>query len=203
VEKSFELAERKADVKARVERAERCKRLFKLVDTSMVRGLGENADFTTDVLAAAENAVKDPTRDNRKQELDELLRRARGVLKDVHTNSTGLVQSFEKVDMDLNECEYEVSVASARMKGDAPEFFQRLEREKNIEDGKLRGDGQKRVQALDEQLREAETQLDNIVNKVGGGAGAPVSPMGSEEERGKRERMQQALEAAKRRNGEI
>ncbi|KAF2405557.1 hypothetical protein EJ06DRAFT_30232 [Trichodelitschia bisporula] len=190
MEKAFELNEKRAEIKAKVERAERCKRLWKIVDASMERGVGENEEFMAQVRDAAAQAAArgvDP-------EVAKLITEACAVLADVSADSTKLMKHFEVVEMNLNECEYEVSVASAKLKGDGPEYFDRLERERGIEDEKLIEESVKRVQALEGDLREAQTELDVLL----GTKRTSDDP----EEAARKERLMAALDAAKRRNGD-
>jgi hypothetical protein len=192
VEKAFEEAEKKADVRARVERAERCKRIWKIMDTEMERGAGENEDFAADIIAAAEDAANN-VNDGEKQELLSLIENTTKIIGAVYEDTMTLMRMFEQIDMQLNECEYEVSVASARLKGDGKEYLERLEGEKGKEDKKLREDGERRLAAVKDHRKEAEGQLADIARMVSE----------SKEEREVRERKARALEEAKRRNGQI
>ncbi|KAF2433308.1 hypothetical protein EJ08DRAFT_676845 [Tothia fuscella] len=186
VERSFEVSERKNDVKSQVERAERCKRVYKTIEEGMERGISTNEDLAADILTAAESSSPIPS--------DDLIKRVRGVVEDVYAHTTKLMKVFEKADMQLNECEYDVSVASAKLKGGDRAFFDRLEREKGIEDGKLKEESGKRIQVVGEHLREALGRLDGLKKGDGGGEG--------EGEEAREERMRRALEEAKRRNGD-
>jgi hypothetical protein len=209
VERGFEMNERKADVKARFEKAERCKRVWTLIEAAMERGIGENEDYAADVVDAAEAAASSPNTSSKpslRESFLESCKRARAVLEDVYAHTTSLMTSFEKADVNLNECEYNVSVASARHKGDKPEYFERLQREKGVEDAKLRNEGKKRLDAVDDHLREALGRLGKVVGIVGGSGGVtpggdtPTPGGGSDEEA--RKRMEKALEEARRRNGD-
>lgn len=192
VEKACEESEKKAEVRARVERAERCKRLHRIVDAEMERGAGENEDFSADVIAAAEDAVSS-WRDENKTELLGLVEQASKAIELVYEDTQALMKAFSQVDTDLNDCEYEVSVASAKHKGDPKEYFERLEVEKKREDGKLKDDAEKRSGAVREHQREAEAQLKAILAKANESA----------DEREARERKEKALEDARRRNGAV
>jgi len=98
-----------------------------------------------------------------------------------------LMKTFEHVDMQLNECEYEVSVTSAKFKKqDDQQYFERLESEKKKEDGKLREDGEKRMEPVREHSKASLEQLGRII-----------------EDLGERSRKAKALEEARRRNGEV
>jgi hypothetical protein len=191
VEKACEEAEKKSEVRARVERAERCKRLHRIVDTEMERGAGENEDFAADVIAASEDTVA-TFKEGEKDQTLVLLSDATKAISLVYEDTLFLMQSFSQIDAQLNECEYEVSLASARLKGDPKEYFDRLENEKKREDGKLKVDEEKRSAAVKDHQREAEGLLKGLVEKAKEGA----------EERDARDRKERALEEARRRNGE-
>lgn len=195
VEKSFEHAERSNEVKARIEKAERCKRLCRVVETNMERGIGVNEDFAHDILAVAEEGAA-LIRPEDNDEFERLVVRARDVLKEVYGSTTRLLRHFEFMDMELNECEYAVSVASARLKGDPGAFFERLEKEKKNEDGKLKGEWTGRVKEVDEHAQAAEKQAEVVLGRLGGAAGSGRARAGTAG-------GLSALEEAKRRNGKL
>jgi hypothetical protein len=165
VEKACEESEKKAEVRARVERAERCKRIHRIVDTEMERGTGENEDFAEDVIAAAEAAVTN-AKEGGKDELASLLDKAIKIIACVYDDTQDMMKCFAQVDTELNECEYDVSVASARLKGDPKEYFERLETEKKREDGKLMQDAEKRALAVREHQKEAEAHLRGLMGRL-------------------------------------
>jgi hypothetical protein len=190
VERGFETAERQNDFNAMVERAERCKRVWKCIEAGMEQGIDDNEAFAADILTAAEAAPAPLS--------DELLKRARGVLEDVYAHTTKLMKCFEKADVALNECDYNVSVVTAKLKGNDAGYFERLEKEKGVEDGKLKVESAKRLEAVGEHLKEAIGRLSAVGGKAKVGAGA-----GAEEEQEKEKRLKKALEEARRRNGEV
>jgi hypothetical protein len=191
-EKAFEEAEKKADVRVRVERAERCKRIWKIMDAEMERGAGENEDFSADIIGAVEDAAAN-VHDADKGEMLSLIESAAQLVGAVYEDTMALMRTFEQVDMQLNECEYDVSVASAKLKGDAKEYFERLEMEKKREDEKLREDAEKRLSAVGEHRKEVEGLLKQVLGRV----------RESAEEKEVRLRKDRALEEARRRNGEV
>jgi len=86
-------------------------------------------------------------------------------------------------------------VASAKSQGDGDEIFAKLEREKSVEDGKLKEEWSGRLRDVEEHAREAEVQIYEVVRRVTSGQVGTV-PGGT----GARP---SALEEAKRRNGEL
>lgn len=195
VEKSFEHAEKSSEVKARIEKAERCKRLCRVVEANMERGAGVNEDFAHDILSVAEEGAA-LVRAEDKDEFEHLVVRARDVLKEVYGSTTRLLRHFEFMDMELNECEYAVSVASARLKGDPDPFFERLEKEKKNEDGKLKEEWTGRVKEVDEHAEAADKRIEFVLGRLGGAAGSGRTRAGTAG-------RLSALEEAKRRNGEL
>jgi hypothetical protein len=195
VEKSFEHAEKSNDVKARIEKAERCKRLCRIVEANMERGIGINEDFAHDLLGVSEEGAA-IIKSEDELELQALVVRAREVLKEVYGNTTHLLRHFEFMDMELNECEYSVSVASAKLKGDPDSFFERLEKEKMNEDGKLKEEWSGRVREVEEHAQGADKQIEVVLGRLGGmGAGGRIKA-------GTAGGLS-ALEEAKRRNAEM
>jgi hypothetical protein len=191
VEKGFEHAEKSNEVKVRIEKAERCKRLCRIVEANMERGIGINEDFAHEILGVSEEGAAIIKLEDR-QEFEDLVKRARDVLREVYGNTTRLLRHFEFMDMELNECEYSVSVASARLKGDPESFFERLEKEKMKEDGKLKDEWSGRVREVEEHAKEADAQIGEVLGRLSGGQARAGSVGGLS-----------ALEEAKRRNGEL
>jgi 5'-3' exonuclease len=158
----------------------------------MKRGAGENEDFAADIIAAAEDTVAS-FNDSEKDQVLALLSEAIKVIALIYEDSLLLTKSFSQIDAQLNECEYEVSLASARLKGDPKEYFERLEKEKKREDDELRRDEERRSAAVQEHQKEAEGVIKGLVERAKEGAN----------ERDARERKEKALEEARRRNGEL
>ncbi|QDS72642.1 hypothetical protein FKW77_002409 [Venturia effusa] len=195
VEKSFEHAEKSHEVKAKIEKAERCKRLCRIIEANMERGISVNEDYAHDILGAAEGDAS-LVRPEDKDAFRRLVVRARDVLKEVYGSTTQLLKHFEFVDMELNECEYAVSVASARLKGDPDAFFERLEREKKNEDEKLNKEWTGRVKEVDEHAKAADKQIEAILERLSGAAGSGRARAGTAG-------GSSALKDAKRRNGDL
>lgn len=195
VEKGFEHAEKSNEVKARIEKAERCKRLCRVVEANMERGIGINEDLAHDIIGVSEEGAA-LVRSEDKDEFVALTIRARGALKRIYGSTTKLLRHFEFMDMELNECEYAVSVASARLKGDPETFFERLEKEKKSEDGKLKEEWSGRVQEVDDHAQAADKKVEVVLGTLGGVGGSGRARAGTAG-------GLSALEAAKKRNGEL
>ncbi|KAE9977237.1 hypothetical protein EG328_008451 [Venturia inaequalis] len=195
VEKSFEHAEKSNEVKARIEKAERCKRLCRVIEANMERGIGVNDDFAHNILGVVEEGGS-LVRPEDEDEFEKLVVRARDILKEVYGSTTRLLRHFEFMDMELNECEYAVSVASAKLKGDPDSFFERLEKEKKNEDRKLKEEWTGRVKEVEEHARAADKQVEVVLGRLGVAVGSGRARAGTAG-------GLSALEEAKRRNGEL
>jgi hypothetical protein len=113
----------------------------------MRRGVAAHEKGVNDILTAAVSAFAPVS--------EELAERARQVIETMYAHLTELMRCFRQVGMALNECEYEVSVANAKSKGEDVGFFARLEREKHREDEKLRAEHAERLEGVEEHLKEA------------------------------------------------
>jgi hypothetical protein len=212
VEKSFEMSEKENDVKAKVARGERCKRVWRLSEMAMNRGIAANEEFADDVVDAAEEAAASLSRTSNATSGDATARKekflvtsdlARTTLESVYANTIALMTAFEKVDLKLNDAEYDVSVASAKLKGDKPDFLLRLEREKGVEDKRLAEEGAQKYEAVQDALREDLGRLGRVVGNVGslGGVTPGAETPGGDDDA--KRRMEKALEEARRRNGDV
>ena len=202
MEKGFEANERRAEVKAAVEKIERSKRLWKAMDAQASRGVGENQDFVEELLKAVDAVSKDESAlgdAEKARERDALLHQARDALATLAGSSRRLMQLFETAEMDLNECEYNVSVSSARLDGRDQQYFVQLQGEKSAEDSKLKEESVKRLKGIDDDLTEALGLVEKVlgIKRNSTAAGAQ-----DEDEEEKQRRLKSALEEAKRRNGE-
>ena len=208
VEKGFDASERRADVKAAVEKVERCKKLWKIMDAQAFQGVAENQEFIDELLKAVD-AITDEKKTSKtaeeKKELGALLHQTRDVLSTVAGNSKRLMQYFEVVEMALNECEYDVSVTSAQLDGREQAYFTKLQGEKKAEDVNLKEESIKRLKAIDDDLKEAQDVVDETLAEQGKGAKrmSVSANIDGEDEEDKQRRLKAALDAAKRRNGEI
>jgi hypothetical protein len=206
LEKGFEANDRRADVRAAVERVERCKRLWKVMDDHCLRGVSENQNATEKILKAVEAVTEDASISqdaDKSKEKHSLLQQARAAIADLAANSKRLMQHFEVAEMDLNECEYDVSVSSARLDGQKPEFFNKLQGEKTSEDKRLKEESAKRMSAIDEDLRAVTEVVDEALGSGGGlGVGQGDDAVAGLEDDEQKRRLKAALEEAKRRNGE-
>lgn len=206
LEKHFEVMERRTDVRTKVEKVERTKVLWKKVDSAVTKGMKGNEEYIDSVLSAVE-AVRDDKRgrqnDGEKKERDEVLGRTKDALSEVAKSSRLLMQHFETVEMDLNDSEYEVSVASAKLEGAGADVFESLRREKGTEDGRLKKESEKRLRDVEQDRVDGEGLVDEVLGvKAPAPSTVKVAPHVVDEEAEKKKRLEAALLEAKRRNGE-
>ena len=201
LEKHFEANEKRTEVRFKLEKVERCKLVWTKVEKAVSRGTKENEECVDEILSAIEGirAEKDATEKSEEMtnERKKLLIGAKEMLKALSRTSVQLMLHFERVEMDLNDCEYEVSVASAKLKGESPEVFQQLKKEKATEDEELKEESKKRLAHIEQDLRDAEA----LINKILGVREVSSAPMDEEIE--KKARLDAALKEAKRRNHEV
>jgi hypothetical protein len=200
LEKHFEANEKKAEVRIKLEKVERCKIVWTKVERAVTRSTKQNEEYVDEILSVVEGVRNDKNNIEKIEEMTnkrkKLLMAARDMLKGFSTNAAQLMLHFEQVEMDLNDCEYEVSVASAKLKGESPEVLQNLKKEKATEDGQLKEESRKRLAHIEEDFRDAETLINNILG-IKEVSAAPVN-----EEIEKKARLDAALREAKRRNHE-
>lgn len=200
LEKHFEVLEKRTDVKTKVEKVERVKVLWKKVERAMRRGMKQNEEFVDKVLAAVEAVRADESvkrDDGLRKERDELLGRAKEVLGEIARSLKVLMQHFESVEMDLNDSEYEVSVASARLEGAGADVFENLKKEKAAEDGRLKEQSKKRLADIEQDRKDGERLINDVLGIKA------VAPPTVNEDAEKKARLEAALREAKRRNGEV
>jgi len=200
LEKHFEANERKAEVRSKLEKVKRCKVVWTTVEQAVTRTTKQNEEYLDAVLGDIEGIRDDKNTIEKSEEMVNkrriLLMDARDFLRGLSKSAAQLMLHFERVEMDLNDCEYEVSVASAKLKGDSPEALQNLKKEKATEDGKLRAESRKRLIHIEEDLRDVEASINNTLGTREANAGP------ADEEIDKKARLDAALRKAKRRNNE-
>ena len=166
LEKHFEVTEKRTDVKMKVETVERARVVWESVKKAVLKGLDQNKKFTNSLLSAVQSIKDDKNMDLSEQELkekEELLRRAKQVLLDIENSSTLLMQHFDLVEMDLNDTEYEVSLASAKLEGAAADVFENLKKEKAAEDGRLKQESMGRLADIKLGREEGESLINDVL----------------------------------------
>lgn len=137
--------------------------------------------------------------------MDEVIK-AKMVTAVLASSSEQIVQTFHVADMLLNVADYELSVATSKLANADAKMFERLKEEKASEDAKLMRDLQHRLALIREDSRRTNDEIVKLLCFLGvqGGhaqAGSiPSMPANADPEH--EQRLQKALEDAKRRNAD-
>ena len=207
LEKTFEDAERKAILDHCRKRNKRANNLMDVLDQNTLRGVGANQDYMEAIMQAVRRIAHDTTSDpSRYPDNPEALQKgvvqARSVASALARSSEQIVQTFHVADKLLYCADYEVSVAEGRLAHADAAAFQQLREDKAKEDLKLVRDLEHRL-AL---IRQDSKRTNDVIAKVL----SILEDSGAPEQRSRRsdgpsdpvheERIQKALEEAKRRN---
>jgi hypothetical protein len=193
LEQEFTKAERQQALHQAREKDSRANKLMDTFDRATVQGLGENQQFTDDVVAKL-RSVDDLLKE--KQEnvtellragLHETLQTTEELLDYVANDSKTLLNISNKADNMLNEADYDVSVAEARVANATQESMKTLEEEKRKEDERIKAEVDTRMGSVAKAPESALSLLRNIMKRSG-------------DDPQHQDRVQKALEAAKLRN---
>lgn len=207
LERQFDVAEKKAILDYCRQRDIRANSLMDSLDQNTLRGVGANQDYMEMVMKAVRRIASgrafasQPGCSEPGVGLNEVTR-AKSITKALATSSEQIVQTFHVADMLLNAADYELSVAKARLEGADTATFQNLKEERAKEDQKLMRDLEHRLALIREDSRRTHDEIVKLLLFLGvqsGHAGAS-SDTSQPVDRGHEERIQKALEEAKRRN---
>ena len=207
MERQFEQAEKKAILDYCRQRDIRANSLMDNIDQNTLRGVGANQDYMEMVMKAVRRIASgrafasQPGSSEPGVGLEEVSK-AKSITKTLATSSEQIVQTFHVADMLLNAADYELSVAKAKLEGADPATFHNLKEERTKEDQKLMRDLEHRLALIREDSRRTHDEIVKLLLFLGVQSGhAPGSATTSKAtDPGHEERLQQALEDAKRRN---
>jgi len=207
LEKQFDVAEKKAILDYCRQRDIRANSLMDKLDQNTLRGVGANQDYMEMVMKAVRRIASgrafasQPGSSEPGAGLEDVTK-AESITKALATSSEQIVQTFHVADMLLNAADYELSVAKARLEGADMATLQNLKEERAKEDQKLMRDLEHRLALIREDSRRTHDEIVKLLlflgvqsghAEVSAGALKPSDP-------GHEERLQKALEEAKRRN---
>ena len=211
LERQFEDAEREAILDHCQKRAQRAHGLMNVLYQNTQRGVGANQDYMEAIMQAvrriADDAAPDPSRYlNDAEALQTMVVKAESVVTALARLSEQVVQMFHVADKLLSAADYEVSVAEARLaRADAATFKQRGE-EKAKEELKLVHDLEHRLALIRQGFKRTNDEIAKVFSIVEDKDVDKVAPeessrpcVGSSDP-AHEERIQKALEEAKRRN---
>jgi hypothetical protein len=203
LEKEFAIAEKMAVLHEARGKDSRANKLMDSFDRATVRGLGDNQVFTDEVLSKIQELKKaidallgssdSSTNKDILQTANgarDTLSLAQSTLDSVTSDSRRLLALSNEGDILLNDADYDVSVAEARVANADPAVYTKLEEEKAKEDSKLIGEMNVRTASVTKGPQEAIKLVKDILATVGG-------------EESHEDRIKRALEAAKARNASV
>ncbi|RMZ92640.1 hypothetical protein DV736_g100, partial [Chaetothyriales sp. CBS 134916] len=195
VEQEFAVAEKMQVLHEARAGDTRANALMDAFDRATVRGLGDNQTYIDDLLVrirqVKDMVLKEPS--NIAQEVyapdgpRDSLWLAQTTLNFVLTDSQKLLALSNVADKLLNDSDYFVSVAEARVSNADQITYQRLAEEKENEDAKIVNDMNSRLSSIGKTPEAAIALIREVVDKVG-------------DDPEHQERIKKALEAAKQRN---
>ncbi|KIV94481.1 hypothetical protein PV10_02246 [Exophiala mesophila] len=179
-------------------RDSRANKLMDSFDRATVRGLGDNQTFVDDLLVKVQDIKRAIGKSDKaatekmleKDGVKDLLDLAQETVNLVITDSRRLLALSNEADVLLNESDYGVSVAEARVANADKATYSKLESEKKKEDTKLVEEMNARVSSVVKGPTEVLTLIKEILTEEG-------------EDSEHKERMRKALEAAKQRNASV
>ncbi|KAK2861149.1 hypothetical protein FQN49_004496 [Arthroderma sp. PD_2] len=151
MEKDFAALEQRTLLDAAKAKDDRTNKLMDVFDDASMRGIGENQrllddistkinKFDTDLIRTTPSVV--PAGGSK------MLQNALEFVKFLGANSESVLESFGVADRLLNNADYDVSVAEAKVAESNADIFRRLEEEKKKEDKKIEDDLQSRMSSV-------------------------------------------------------
>lgn len=201
LEKDFDKAQSMQVLSEARKRDERANKLMDNVDRAAVRGLAENQEWVDEmsnkamllrdlVLGSAANGPQGQDREDLLygprgiRESMELLQEAANL---VLAESRELVQMSSQADSLLNEADFAMFLAEAKIANAEEADFEKLTAEKVREDQKLKDESEGRMNGIQRGPEEIFAFIKDVRGSIG-------------DDKGHQERINNALEAAKRRN---
>lgn len=198
LEKDFAEAEKAQVLHEAREKDSRANKLLDAFDRATVRGLGDNQMFVDDALLRLQELQKvvvscDDASRSKLYEAGgprDALKLAQSVVDVVKDDSRKILALSNEAEVLLNDSDYGVSVAEARIANADKATSGNLENEKAKEDAKLVQETNARIGSITKGPQEAIALIRDILDRIG-------------DDPEHQERMKKALEAAKQRNASI
>lgn len=201
LERDFDKAQSMQVLSEARKRDERANKLMDSFDRAVVRGLSENQDWideTSNKATLLRDLVLGSTSNGPQgQDREDLLYGSRGVRETMEllqeavnlvlADSCELVQMSSQADKILNEADYAMFLAEAKIADADDKEFGKLKSEKGKEDQKLKEESESRMSGV----QRGPQEIFGVIKDVRGFIG---------EDQGHQDRINHALEAAKRRN---
>jgi len=170
LEKRFDLTERELVLEAARAKDDRANKLTHTVDENTLRGIQDNQEYTTTISGGIgtitqamshDSDVRDPI------DIRELLTLASSYVSRLLANSRRLVQQSNSTDVILNDADYDISVAEAKVANADGETLKRLKDEKQQEDVKLKQDLEQRMSSVNTDSGVVTEQIEGLIVRVG------------------------------------
>lgn len=205
LEKQFDSAEKKAIVEFCEQRRDRANKLMDVLDANTLRGVGANQDYMEAIMKsirriASGRAFASMPSSEAGLGVEEV-NKAKRITTILTSSSEQIVQIFHVADMLLNAADYEISVANAKLGNAGADTLVRLKEEKSKEDQKLMENLEHRLALIREDSRKTHDEIVKLLLFLGVQNGHALSPTkAAPGVPGHEDRIQKALETAKRRN---
>ena len=206
LEKKFESAEKNAIVEYCAQRDTRANKLMDVLDQNTLRGVGANQDYMECLMngvrrVASGRAFASMPSSESSLGLNEVMK-AKSITTILASSSEQIVQTFHVADMLLNAADYEVSIAKAKLANADAETFKRLKDERSKEDQKLMRDLEHRLALIREDSRRTHDEIVKLTLFLGiqNGHAETQQKIPGLPDPAHEERIQRALQEAKRRN---
>lgn len=205
-EKRFDLTERELVLEAARAKDDRANKLTHTVDEHTLRGLQDNQEYTTTIsggIGTISQAMSHDSDVHDAIDVRELLTLASSYVSCLLVNSRRLVQQSNSTDVILNDADYDVSVAEAKVANADGETLKRLKDEKAQEDAKLKQDLEQRMSSVNTDSGVVTEQIEGLIVRVEdieGKGRTDGKPLPQEISFEHESRIRTALEQAKERN---
>lgn len=208
LEKQFDSAEKKAIVEFCEQRRDRANKLMDVLDTNTLRGVGANQDYMEAIMKsirriASGRAFASMPSSEAGLGVEEV-NKAKRITTVLTSSSEQIAQTCHVADMLLNAADYEVSVANSKLANAGADTLVRLKEEKSKEDQKLMENLEHRLALIRDDSRKSHDEIVKLLLFLGVQTGHALSSSKDASQPpgvpGHEDRIQKALETAKRRN---
>lgn len=169
LEKQFDLQERELILEAARKKDERANNLIHTIDEHTQRGIKDNQEYTMTIsggIRAISEAMSHASTMDDLIDSRAVLTLASSTLSYLLANSLKLTQQSNAADVILNDADYDLSMADAKVANAGSETFKRLKEEKAQEDVKLKEDLRQRIRTVKTVSDMVTEQVEALVARV-------------------------------------
>lgn len=190
VEKHFANAEKEAVQRARSEKAGRVADFVRMVEATIISAVGVEQQEIQEIIAAVRDLPSSP-------DTEKLRTRAKETVLALGDSSKSLLMLLNDIEIDIGGSVLEAELAEAKAEKQ-PDKVAQLEKQISDRENLLKQELERKEKVLDQDRQEIDRVVSIEGSKAAEGGGVELS-----EEELKKERLSKALEAAKRRNGDL